>query len=47
MATELPHPRVGVAAVIFGPNGKLVAGKRKGSHGAGKTLNPRYLGQLI
>lgn len=47
MAAELPHPRVGVAAVIFGPDGKLVAGKRKGSHGAGETLNPRYIDQLI
>lgn len=38
MASELPNPRIGVAAIIYGPDGKIVAGKRKGSHGAGNSL---------
>ncbi|CAM1504828.1 Fc.00g024190.m01.CDS01 [Cosmosporella sp. VM-42] len=40
MASELAHPRVGVAAIIYGPDGKIVAGKRKGSHGAGTWQLP-------
>lgn len=44
MASEKPNPRIGVAAIIYGPNGEFVAGKRKGSHGAGMSLF--YLSQL-
>ncbi|KAK7418282.1 hypothetical protein QQX98_004067 [Neonectria punicea] len=40
MASELPHPRVGVSAIIYGPDGKFVAGKRMGSHGAGTWQLP-------
>ncbi|KAI5459117.1 NUDIX hydrolase domain-like protein [Mariannaea sp. PMI_226] len=40
MATENPHPRVGVAAIIYSPDGKVVAGKRLGSHGAGTWQLP-------
>ncbi|KAH7156710.1 NUDIX hydrolase domain-like protein [Dactylonectria macrodidyma] len=40
MALENPHPRVGVAALIYGPDGKFVTGKRKGSHGAGTWQLP-------
>ena len=32
-----PHPRVGVAAIVFNNQGKIVTGKRKGSHGTGES----------
>lgn len=35
MSTPLPNPRVGVAAVVLGPDGRVIFGRRKGSHGAG------------
>ncbi|KAF4336694.1 ADP-ribose pyrophosphatase [Fusarium beomiforme] len=36
MSTEAPHPRVGVAAIIYNRNrpGQFITGKRIGSHGA-------------
>ncbi|KAH8761018.1 nudix domain-containing protein [Diaporthe sp. PMI_573] len=34
------NPRVGVAAVIQGPDGKVVFGRRKSSHGAGQWAFP-------
>ncbi|KAF4988691.1 hypothetical protein FDECE_14964 [Fusarium decemcellulare] len=40
MSSAAPHPRVGVAAIIYGPSGKIVAGKRTGSHGAGTWQLP-------
>ncbi|KAK7430960.1 hypothetical protein QQZ08_002489 [Neonectria magnoliae] len=40
MASQLPHPRVGVSAIIYGPDGKIVTGKRMGSHGAGTWQLP-------
>lgn len=36
MSAEAPHPRVGVAALIYNREGKFLTGKRIGSHGAGK-----------
>ncbi|KAG8159775.1 hypothetical protein KVR01_010412 [Diaporthe batatas] len=41
MATSsASNPRVGVAAVIQGPDGKVVFGRRKSSHGAGQWAFP-------
>ncbi|KAI8713919.1 Nudix hydrolase domain-containing protein [Fusarium sp. LHS14.1] len=40
MASTAPNPRVGVSAIIYGPDGKMVTGKRKGSHGAGTWQLP-------
>ncbi|KAF4982600.1 hypothetical protein FZEAL_1832 [Fusarium zealandicum] len=40
MSSQAPHPRVGVAAIIYGRDGKVVAGKRTGSHGAGTWQLP-------
>ncbi|KPM43002.1 hypothetical protein AK830_g3516 [Neonectria ditissima] len=40
MASELPHPRVGVAAIIYGSDGKFITGKRTGSHGSGTWQLP-------
>lgn len=37
------QPKVGVAAIITNPNGLVLVGKRKGSHGAGKTTITRYV----
>lgn len=34
------HPRIGVAAIVYNPNGAIVVGKRKGSHGAGTWALP-------
>ncbi|ROW04875.1 hypothetical protein VMCG_04768 [Cytospora schulzeri] len=34
------QPRVGVAAVIRGPEGRIVFGRRKASHGAGQWAFP-------
>ncbi|ROV99842.1 hypothetical protein VSDG_02993 [Cytospora chrysosperma] len=34
------QPRVGVAAVIKGPDGRIVFGRRKASHGAGQWAFP-------
>ncbi|KAH7260910.1 NUDIX hydrolase domain-like protein [Fusarium redolens] len=39
MSTE-PHPRVGVAALIYNRDGKFLTGKRIGSHGAGTIQLP-------
>ncbi|KAM5343463.1 hypothetical protein ACJ41O_012000 [Fusarium nematophilum] len=38
--SAFPNPRVGVAAIIYGRDGKVVAGKRTGSHGAGTWQLP-------
>jgi len=35
METDFTKPRVGVSVIIFDKNGKVLVGKRKGSHGAG------------
>lgn len=35
-----PHPRVGVAAIIKDRDGRVVLGRRKGSHGAGHWQLP-------
>ncbi|KAH6991270.1 NUDIX hydrolase domain-like protein [Ilyonectria sp. MPI-CAGE-AT-0026] len=40
MTSEKPNPRVGVAAIVYGQDGKFVAGKRMGSHGAGTWQLP-------
>ncbi|KAG9503737.1 hypothetical protein J7337_003692 [Fusarium musae] len=40
MSTEAPHPRVGVAALIYNREGKFLTGKRIGSHGAGTLQLP-------
>ncbi|KAF9774947.1 hypothetical protein IL306_006988, partial [Fusarium sp. DS 682] len=40
MSTEAPHPRVGVAALIYNHDGKFLTGKRIGSHGAGTIQFP-------
>ncbi|KAM0344508.1 hypothetical protein ACHAPU_007482 [Fusarium lateritium] len=40
MSTEAPNPRVGVAALIYGRDGKFLTGKRTGSHGAGTIQLP-------
>ncbi|RSM08793.1 hypothetical protein CEP52_004485 [Fusarium oligoseptatum] len=40
MSSAVPNPRVGVSAIIYGPDGKMVTGKRKGSHGAGTWQLP-------
>ncbi|KAF2201477.1 nudix domain-containing protein [Delitschia confertaspora ATCC 74209] len=37
---QLPHPRVGVAAIIRDTNGQAVVGVRKGSHGTGTWQFP-------
>uniref|UniRef100_A0A7S3DJF5 Nudix hydrolase domain-containing protein n=1 Tax=Palpitomonas bilix TaxID=652834 RepID=A0A7S3DJF5_9EUKA len=34
------HPRVGVAALVMNEEGKLLVGKRKGSHGSGTWQLP-------
>lgn len=45
MTSEKPNPRVGVAAIVYGQDGKFVAGKRMGSHGAG-NLDPSMAGSI-
>ncbi|KAI5917304.1 NUDIX hydrolase domain-like protein [Camillea tinctor] len=40
MSNPSPHPRVGVAAIIRDSAGRLVVGKRIGSHGAGTWQFP-------
>ncbi|KAJ4397846.1 hypothetical protein N0V93_002083 [Gnomoniopsis smithogilvyi] len=40
MSTSNPNVRVGVAALVRGPDGRVVFGRRKGSHGAGKWAFP-------
>uniref|UniRef100_A0A0D2XPB6 Nudix hydrolase domain-containing protein n=1 Tax=Fusarium oxysporum (strain Fo5176) TaxID=660025 RepID=A0A0D2XPB6_FUSOF len=40
MSAEAPHPRVGVAALIYNREGKFLTGKRIGSHGAGTLQLP-------
>ncbi|EXM03543.1 hypothetical protein FOIG_06332 [Fusarium odoratissimum NRRL 54006] len=40
MSTEAPHPRVGVAALIYNREGMFLTGKRIGSHGAGTLQLP-------
>ncbi|KAI0004707.1 nudix domain-containing protein [Xylariaceae sp. FL0662B] len=40
MATNSPHPRVGVGAMVYNAKGELVMGKRKGGHGAGTWQFP-------
>ncbi|KAF4999655.1 hypothetical protein FGRMN_2304 [Fusarium graminum] len=40
MSTEAPNPRVGVAAIVYGRDGKFLTGKRTGSHGAGTIQLP-------
>lgn len=42
MSTPNLNPRVGVAAVISDPDGRVIFGLRKGSHGAG-SLPPDFL----
>lgn len=42
METAKPDPRVGVAAIVYGPDGRVVFGRRKSSHGAG-MLQPTPL----
>lgn len=37
MSTPKPNPRVGVAALVRGPHGHLVFGRRKGTQGAGSS----------
>ncbi|KAM0438619.1 hypothetical protein ACHAPT_001371 [Fusarium lateritium] len=39
-SSAAPNPRVGVSAIIYRPDGKMVTGKRKGSHGAGTWQLP-------
>lgn len=34
-----PNVRVGVAALIVNPDGKILVGSRKGSHGSGETAS--------
>ncbi|KAJ4266102.1 hypothetical protein NW762_004080 [Fusarium torreyae] len=40
MSPEAPNPRVGVAALIYGRDGKFLTGRRIGSHGAGTLQLP-------
>ncbi|KAK8065138.1 hypothetical protein PG997_011885 [Apiospora hydei] len=39
-AQELPHPRVGVAAIVRNEKGEVILGKRMGSHGSGSWALP-------
>ncbi|KAF3764127.1 hypothetical protein M406DRAFT_259097 [Cryphonectria parasitica EP155] len=39
-STTKSNPRVGVAAVIRGPDGRVILGRRMGSHGAGQWAFP-------
>lgn len=32
-----PNVRVGVSALVVNPDGKILVGRRKGSHGSGET----------
>lgn len=40
MASQTPNVRVGVAALIVHPDGRVLVGKRKGSHGSGTIQLP-------
>jgi hypothetical protein len=34
--SKMSNPRVGVGCIVFNQEGRIIMGKRKGSHGAGK-----------
>lgn len=40
MATETPHPRIGVGAIVRDEEGSILIGKRMGSHGSGTWALP-------
>lgn len=40
MPSQSPNVRVGVAALVVNPDGKILVGSRKGSHGSGETETP-------